>query len=228
MTDERHHVLVVDDDAALLSGLARGLAYEGFSVGTATNGANALAAARDFAPDLVVLDIMMPGLDGLEVCRRLKEGDPATLVLLLTARDAATDEVRGLTAGADDYVVKPFDFEVLLARVRALLRRRESTARRAIVFQDLKLDTAGRLAYRGERRIDLTTTEYELLQHLMSNPGRVLGKDLLMERVWGYDFGGNPNILEVYVAALRRKLEADDEPRLIQTVRGAGYVLRER
>lgn len=220
-------ILVVDDDPSVTSVLKRGLAYEGFAVDTAASGEDALALARERPPDLVILDIMMPGLDGLEVLRRLRAADPQLPVLLLTARDAPADQVRGLMEGADDYVVKPFTFEVLVARIRALLRRREMDQPEVLRFQDLSLDTGSRLARRGNREITLTATEYELLYQFLRHPRRVLSKEFLMDRVWGYDFGGNANVVEVYIKQLRQKLEANGEPRLIHTLRGMGYVLRE-
>ena len=220
-------ILVVDDDPSVTSVLKRGLAYEGFAVDTAGSGEAGLAVARDRAPDLVILDIMMPGIDGLEVLRRLRAADPRLPVLMLTAKDAPADQVQGLEQGADDYVVKPFTFEVLVARVRALLRRQETERPEVLRFADLSLDTGTHRARRGAREIDLTKTEYDLLRQFLLNPQRVLPKDLLMDRVWGYDFGGNPNVLEVYVKQLRQKLEAEGEPRLLHTLRGAGYVLRE-
>ena len=193
----------------------------------ASDGEEALRTAWEQPPDLVVLDIMMPGLDGIEVCRRLREGDPSLPILLLTAKDAPADEVVGLDAGADDYVTKPFSFEVLSARVRALLRRRETERGETLQYGDLRMDVGARLVQRGERSIELTTTEFNLLHFLLAHPRQVLGKEQIMERVWGYDFGGNGNIVEVYVGSLRKKLEAEGQPRLIQTVRSAGYVLRE-
>jgi DNA-binding response OmpR family regulator len=220
-------ILVIDDDPAVTSVLKRGLAYEGFAVDTAGSGTEGLAIARDRAPDLVVLDIMMPSLGGLEVLQRLRAADAQLPVLLLTAKDAPADQVHGLEQGADDYVVKPFTFEVLLARIRALLRRRDAERPATLRFADLSLDTGTRRARRGDREIDLTTTEYDLLHQFMEHPQRVLPKEFLMDRVWGYDFGGNTNVLEVYVKQLRQKLEAENEPRLIHTLRGAGYVLRE-
>lgn len=227
MDDKRARVLVVDDDPAVTSLLRRGFTYEGYDVAVAGSGADALKLARDHPPALVVLDVMMPGMDGFEVCRRLRDAEPSLPVLLLTARDAPTDQVTGLDIGADDYVTKPFTFDVLAARVRALLRRKEGPPLDVLVFDDLSLDVGTRMARRGERVIGLTTTEFELLQLLMSNPRQVLTKDYLMKRIWGYDFGGNANIVEVYIAGLRRKLEAGSERRLIQTIRGAGYALRE-
>lgn len=219
--------LVIDDDPAVTSVLKRGLSYEGFAVDTASSGAEGLAIARDRPPDLVILDIMMPGLDGLEVLQRLRAADPRLPVLLLTAKDAPADQVRGLEQGADDYVVKPFTFEVLLARVRALLRRHEAEQPPVLRFADLSLNTGTRRARRGARDIGLTTTEYDLLRQFLEHPRRVLPKDMLMDRVWGYDFDGSTNVLEVYVKQLRQKLEAEGEPRLIHTLRGTGYVLRE-
>ena len=220
-------ILVVDDDPGVTRVLKRGLSYEGFVVDVAGNGGEGLALVRDGAPDLVILDIMMPGMDGIEVLRRLRSADPALPVLMLTAKDAPADQVQGLDTGADDYVVKPFTFDVLLARVRALLRRQEAERPAVLRFADLSLDTGTHRARRGGRDIDLTNTEYDLLRQFLLNSQRVLSKDLLMDRVWGYDFGGNPNVLEVYVKQLRQKLEAEGERRLIHTLRGAGYVLRE-
>ncbi|MCZ7574688.1 MAG: response regulator transcription factor [Ardenticatenaceae bacterium] len=220
-------ILVIDDDPAVTSVLKRGLAYEGFTVDTASSGVDGLTAARARQPDLVILDIMMPGLDGLAVLERLRSADAQLPILMLTARDAPADEVRGLEHGADDYVVKPFTFEVLLARVRALLRRHETERPAVLRFRDLSLDTGTRRARRGPREVDLTSTEYDLLQQFLAHPRQVLPRDTLMERVWGYDFGGNTNVLETYVKQLRQKLEAAGEPRLIHTVRGVGYVLRE-
>lgn len=221
------HILVIDDDPAVASLLKRGLSYEGFAVDVAADGENGLTAARERYPDLVILDIMMPGIDGLEVLRRLRTADAELPVLMLTGRDASSDEIRGFRDGADDYVVKPFTFDVLLARVRALLRRQEADKPAVLRFEDLCLDTGTRQALRGEREIELTTTEYELLHQFLEHPRRVLPRNFLMDRVWGYDFGGNTNVLEVYVKQLRQKLEAEGEPRLIHTLRGTGYVLRE-
>ena len=224
----KERILAIDDDSNVTSVLKRALGYEGYSVDIASSGKEGLDVARQRPPDLVILDIMMPGIDGLEVCRRLRSVDDKLPILMLTAKDAISDQVLGLETGADDYIVKPFAFELLLARVRALLRRREPEAREVLRFQDLILDTAARVARRGEREIDLTTTEYELLQLFMRNPERVLTREIIADKVWGYDFDGNFNILEVYVRYLRIKLEEKGEKRLIQTVRGAGYVLRDR
>jgi DNA-binding response OmpR family regulator len=220
-------VLVVDDDPSVTGVLKRGLTYEGFAVDVASSGAEGLSVARERPPSLVILDVMMPGLGGLEVLERLRSSDPQLPVLLLTAKDAPSDQVEGLSLGADDYVVKPFTFEVLVARVRALLRRHEGERPDVLKFADLSLDTGTRRARRGDREIELTSTEYDLLRQLLGSPQRVMSKELLMERVWGYDFGGSGNVVEVYVKQLRQKLEAGGEPRLIHTLRGAGYVLRE-
>lgn len=219
-------ILIVDDDRRITAMLRRALAYDGYEVDLAADGVQGLLAARDRPPDLVILDVMMPGLDGLEVCRRLRSGGPVP-ILMLTARDEVPDRVAGLDAGADDYLVKPFALEELLARVRALLRRSDGTAGTVLSFGDLRLDTARRVATRGQRQIELTTKEYELLALFLRHPRQVLTRDLILEQVWGYDFGGDANVLEVYVGYLRNKLEEGGEPRLIQTVRGAGYVLRE-
>lgn len=220
-------VLVIDDDPAVTSLLKRGLSYERFDVETASDGEEGLRLARERYPDLVILDVMMPGMDGLEVLRRLRAGDSQLPVLMLTARDTSADEILGLQHGADDYVTKPFTFDVLLAHVRSLLRRQEAEKPPVLRFEDLCLDSGTRQALRGEREIDLTTTEYDLLHQFLEHPRRVLPRDFLMDRVWGYDFGGNTNVLEVYVKQLRQKLEAGGEPRLIHTLRGTGYVLRE-
>lgn len=221
------HVLVVDDDEEIRASLRRGLAFEGFKVSLAADGADALQSIRDDPPDLIVLDIMMPGLDGLEVVRRLRLADEQLPVIMLTARDAVPDRVTGLEAGADDYLVKPFAFSELLARIRVRLRRREPGEERELRFADLRLDTAGREAWRAGRSITLTTTEYELLRLFLLHPRQVLTRNQIYDRVWGYDFAGESKVIEVYVRYLREKLEAAGEPRLIQTVRGAGYVLRE-
>jgi len=221
------HVLIVDDDEAIRTSLRRNLAYEGYRVTVAADGEEALRQLRDGAPDLAVLDIMMPRLDGLEVVRRLRTADDRLPVILLTARDAVPDRVSGLESGADDYLVKPFAFEELLARIRVRLRRHEPDETRELRFADLALDTATREARRGARPIALTTTEYELLRLFLQHPRHVLTRSQIYERVWGYEFVGESKVIEVYVGYLREKLEAGGEPRLIQTVRGAGYVLRE-
>ncbi|MHB1862321.1 MAG: response regulator transcription factor [Gemmatimonadaceae bacterium] len=221
-------ILVIDDDAAVTSVLKRGLSYEGFTVDTAGSGPSGLALARNYVPDLVILDVMLPGLDGFDVLARLREADAHLPVLMLTARDAPLDQVRGLEAGADDYVVKPFTFEVLVAHVKALLRRHDTNRPEVLRFADLALDTGTRRAQRGTRDIDLTSTEYEVLRQFLLHPRRVLAKHYLMDRVWGYDVKGGSNVLEVYVKQLRHKLEGPEaESRLLHTIRGAGYVLRE-
>ncbi len=223
------HILIVDDDSRVTSALRRTLAYEGYQVSTAAGGEEALAFARTKTPDVVILDLMLPGMDGLEVCRRLRAAGDSVGILMLTARDAIADRVTGLETGADDYLVKPFASEELLARVKAVLRRRNppDVPREILRFADLELDTATRQARRGNRLIDLSTTEYELLALFLRNPRVVLTRSLLLDRIWGSDFEGSPNVLEVYIGHLRAKLEQGGEPRLIQTIRGAGYVLRE-
>jgi len=221
------HVLVVDDDRSITEVLRRALAYEGYSVEVARRGDEALRKVLERQPDLIVLDIMLPGFDGLEVCRRLRAGGNQVPILMLTAKDSIPDRVAGLDTGADDYLVKPMELDELLARVRALLRRRSGEQEEVLRFADLELDTGTRIARRGERTISLSTTEYELLQLFMRRPRQVLTRDVIMERVWGYDFEGESNVLEVYVGYLRTKLEVKGEPRLLHTVRGAGYVLRE-
>ena len=220
-------ILAIDDDPAVTNVLKRGLSYEGFAVTTANTGVEGLATARERVPDAVILDLMMPGLDGLEVLRRLRAADAHLPVLLLTAKDAPADEVQGLESGADDYVVKPFTFEVLLAHVRALLRRQETEHPQVLRFADVVLDAGAHSVRRGARDIALTTLEFKLLHELLLHPRQVLSKEQLLERVWGYDFGGNGNVVEVYVKQLRQKLEERGEPRLIHTLRNVGYILRE-
>lgn len=219
-------ILIIEDDEAILRFLRRGLAYEGYTVDTAAEGQTGLAMARDHPPDLVVLDWMLPGLDGLEVCRRLRAGGPVP-ILMLTAKDSIHNRVQGLDAGADDYMVKPFDLDELLARIRALLRRAQPARPKVLRFSDLSLDTGTRQASRGDRVISLTAKEYELLELFLRHPRQVLTRDTIFDHVWGYDFGGESNIIEVYVRYLRQKLETGSETRLIHTVRGMGYVLRE-
>jgi DNA-binding response OmpR family regulator len=220
-------LLVVDDDPAVTAMLRRGLTYEGYQVTVAASGEEALRRARETAPALVVLDIMMPGMDGLAVLERLRAADPGLPVLFLTARDAPADQITGLQAGADDYVVKPFTFEVLLARIEALLRRHRTERPEALRFADLVLEPGAHRVRRGEREVTLTALEFKLLQMFLFHPNQVLSKETLLERVWDYDFGGNANVVEVYVKQLRQKLEAGQEPRLLHTIRGVGYVLRE-
>lgn len=221
------HILVVDDDRHITEVLRRALAYEGYSVEVALRGDEALRKIIERPADLVVLDRMLPNMDGLEVCRRIRESGDQVPILMLTAKDSIPDRVTGLDSGADDYLVKPMQLDELLARVRALLRRRNPEQAETLRFADLELDTGSRTARRGTREIALSTTEYELLQLLMRRPRQVLTRDVIMERVWGYDFEGESNVLEVYIGYLRNKLEAKGEPRLIHTIRGAGYVLKE-
>ena len=220
-------ILIVEDDRSVAEMLRRSFAYEGFRADIADSGPASLDRLRDCSVDLIILDVMLPGLDGFEVLRRIRAAGDTTPVLMLTARDAVDDRVTGLESGADDYLAKPFAFLELLARVHALLRRRDSPPAEVFRFADLRLDTGARQATRGGRPIDLSTTEYELLAFFMHHPNQVLPRGRIMERVWGYDFEGESNVLEVYVGYLRRKLEEGGGSRLIQTVRGAGYVLRE-
>lgn len=219
-------ILIIDDDKKISTMMKRGLTYEGYEVSVAENGKEGLLKVLEESPDLVILDVMMPGMDGLEVCRRLRN-DGNIPILMVTARDAISDRVKGLETGADDYLIKPFAFEELVARIKALLRRTADEEKDVLHFSDLRLDLKTRMAIRGEREIELSTTEFDLLHLLMRNPKRVLTKELIMEAVWGIDYGGESNVLEVYIGYLRRKLEQDGEPRLIHTVRGTGYVLKE-
>ncbi len=219
-------ILIVEDDEGILKFLRRSLELEGYEVETATDGRSGLQLAQQSAPDLIILDWMLPGMDGLEVCRRLRLSGHKVPILMLTARDALSDRVRGLDEGADDYLTKPFETDELLARMRALLRRVGPSRPTVYRFADLTLDTGTRQARRGQRVIELTNKEYELLELFLRHPRQVLSRDLIYDRVWGYDFGGESNIIEVYVRYLRQKLEAGGEPRLIHTVRGVGYVLR--
>jgi two-component system response regulator MprA len=222
-------ILVVDDEPAVRDSLDRALRLEGYTVDLAADGAEALGALEGERPDAVVLDLMMPRVDGLEVCRRMRAAGDRTPVLVLTARDGVSDRVKGLDAGADDYLVKPFALDELLARLRALLRRSGAGAPgQTLRFSDLTLDPVAHQVKRGDREIELTRTEFLLLELFMLHPRQVLTRSVIFERVWGYDFGPDSNSLEVYVSYLRRKLEAADEPRLLHTVRGVGYVLREQ
>lgn len=223
-------VLVTDDDRAVRESLRRSLTFNGYTVDLATDGLDALEKVQAERPDALVLDVMMPRLDGLEVCRRLRSTGDDLPILVLTARDSVSERVAGLDAGADDYLPKPFALEELLARLRALLRRTGGELgpdSEAMVFADLSLDPVTREVRRGERPISLTRTEFSLLEMLLANPRRVLTRSRILEEVWGYDFPTSGNALEVYVGYLRRKTEADGETRLIHTVRGVGYVLRE-
>ncbi len=219
-------ILVVDDDPEIVSFLKRGLIYEGYTVDTASDGTEALAKAREREPDLVILDIMMPGIDGIEVSTRLRQASNIA-ILMLTAKGTVADRIAGLDSGADDYLVKPFAFDELLARVRALLRRRQPKEGEVLRFSDLSLDTAAREVRRGNNIIRLTAQEFDFLELFLRHPRQVLKRDLIYERVWGYDFGGESKVIEVYVHYLRSKLETGGRPRLIHTVRGVGYVLKE-
>lgn len=221
------HLLVVDDDPRITELLRRILAYEGYSVAIAASGQDALSRTLERPPDLIVLDILLPGLDGLEVARRLREAGDTVPILMLTARDAVENRVEGLTVGADDYLVKPFAPEELVARVKALLRRSQAERHEVLRYADVELDTGTRLAHRGAREIELSPTEYELLSLFLRRPRQVLTREIIMDRIWGLDFEGSSNILEVYVGYLRAKLEAEGEPRLIHTIRGVGYVFKE-
>ncbi len=221
--DER--ILIIEDDEEILRVLKRVLTYEGYTVDTALTGQVGLTLAREQMPDLIVLDWMLPKMDGLEVCRRLQKlGNQP--ILMLTAKDTTQDRVEGLDAGADDYVVKPFEIEELLARIRALLRRTAADRVKVLEFVDLALDSSTRKAKRGEREIELTAKEYDLLELFMRHPDQVMTREVIFDRVWDYDFGGESNVLDVYIRYLRQKLEEEGESRLIYTVRGVGYVMR--
>lgn len=227
----REHVLIIDDDEKIISMLKRALAFEGYRVSTAMDGHAGLQQLAQRTPDLVILDVMMPHLDGWEVCRRIRESGSTVPILMLTAKDDISSRVTGLDIGADDYLVKPFALEELLARIRALLRRNAHSGgayepSRQLKFLDLVMDPDSREVYRQGRRIELTAKEFELLHLFMQNPRRVLSRDTIMEKIWGYDYSGESNVLEVYINLLRQKLEEQGEKRIIQTVRGAGYVLR--
>ena len=219
-------VLVVDDDARLAASLRRALAYEGHAVEVASDGPAALIAARDRPPDLVVLDVMLPGIDGVEVCRRLRAGSDLP-ILMLTARDAISDRVAGLDAGADDYLVKPFAYDELLARVRALLRRREPAGRELLRCADLVMDVSGHEVRRGDRVLEVTALQFDVLEQFLRHQRQVLERDRLLQTVWGTDSDAISNVVDVTIAGLRARLEAGEQPRLLHTVRGVGYVMRE-
>lgn len=219
-------ILVVEDEDRIREFINRGLTFEGYRVDTAADGQTGLDLARENPPDLVLLDIMLPGIDGLEVCRRLRATSDVP-ILMLTAKETVEDRVTGLDAGADDYLVKPFAFDELMARVRALLRRSQPVKPQVYRFADLELDTGTRQGQRDGRIFDLTAKEYELLELFMRHPRQVLTREVIFDHVWDYDFGGESNIIEVYVRYLRQKTEEGDQSRLIHTVRGIGYVLRE-
>ncbi len=220
------HILVVEDEAKLAQFVKLELEFEDYQVTVATDGLSGLANAREMQPDLILLDWMLPGISGLEICRRLRQTGNKVPIILLTAKDEVSDRVAGLDAGADDYVIKPFSIEELLARIRASLRRDREEDSELLQFQDLTLNKTTREVYRGKREIELTAKEFDLLEYLIAHPRQVLTRDQILERVWGYDFMGDSNIIEVYVRYLRLKLEAEGEERLIQTVRGVGYVMR--
>ncbi len=220
-------ILVVEDDRRIRDLLRRGLIFEGYSVDTAEDGETALRVAREAPPDAVILDIMLPKMDGLEVCRRLRSASNIP-IMMLTARDSVPDRVTGLDAGADDYMVKPFAFDELLARLRALFRRhRMESAPDVYRYADLELNPRTRQVFRGGDLVELTAKEFDLLELFLRHPGQVLTREMIYEHIWDYDFGGESNIIEVYVRYLRTKLEATGKPRLLQTVRGVGYALRE-
>jgi two-component system OmpR family response regulator len=227
-TTPEARLLVVDDEPNIVELLSASLRFSGFEVHTATDGHQALRQAAALAPDLVVLDVMMPGLDGFEVVRRMRQDGVHAPVLFLTARDAVEDRVTGLTLGADDYVTKPFSLEEVLARIRAILRRAGLAAEAGterLVFADIELDEDGHEVFKAGRPVDLSPTEFKLLRYLMANPGRVLSKAQILDHVWHYDFGGEATVVESYVSYLRRKVDTS-QPRLLHTVRGVGYVLR--
>ena len=222
----KERILIIEDDEGILRVLRRGLGYEGYIIDTALDGENGLHLARERRPDLVILDWMLPGMDGLEVCQRLRALGSMP-ILMLTARDTVQDRVQGLDVGADDYMTKPFELDELNARIRALLRRTQLERSPVLSFSDLELDTSTRQATRHERVIQLTAKEYDLLELFLRHPRQVLTREMIFDRVWGYDFGGESNVLDVYIRYLRQKLEGEGEARLIHTVRGVGYVMRE-
>lgn len=221
------HILLVEDETKLAQFVEMELTHEGYQVTVANDGIGGLTAARESQPDLILLDWMLPGFSGVEVCRRLRATGDKVPVILLTAKDEISDRVEGLDAGADDYMVKPFSIEELLARVRAHLRRTQEEDPDVLEFSNLSLNQRTREIFRGERAIELTAKEFDLLVYLMMHPRQVLTRDRILEQVWGYDFMGDSNIIEVYIRYLRLKLEESQEKRLIQTVRGVGYVMRE-
>ncbi len=219
-------ILVADDDPAIVSLIRRGLSYEGYEVDTASDGPETLTKVKESQPDALILDVMMPGLDGNEVAKRLRQAGDLP-ILMLTARGTVADKIAGLDSGADDYLVKPFDFDELLARIRALLRRGQAKSAETLHFGDLSMDTGTMEVRRGGDLLELTTQEFKLLEFFMRHPRQVLNRDQIYEHVWGYDFAGESNVIEVYIRYLRSKLEADGKARLIHTVRGAGYALRD-
>lgn len=221
------HILLVEDEAKLARFIKLELEFEQYQVTHVSDGFAGLSTAREIQPDLILLDWMLPGISGPEICRRLRQTGDKVPIILLTAKDEVSDRVAGLDAGADDYAIKPFSIEELLARIRANLRRNLPEKLTLLQFSDLSLNRSSREVFRGQRSIELTAKEFDLLEYLLSHPRQVLTRDQILERVWGYDFMGDSNIIEVYVRYLRLKLEQQQKPRLIQTVRGVGYVLRE-
>ncbi|WP_016952479.1 response regulator transcription factor [Anabaena sp. PCC 7108] len=221
------HILLVEDEIKLARFVELELSSEGYKVTVANDGMTGLTLARESSPDLAILDWMLPGLSGVEICRRLRATGNSIPVILLTAKDEVSDRVAGLDAGADDYVIKPFSIEELLARIRAHLRRTQETDEDILQFEDLSLNRRTRQIYRGKRGIELTAKEFDLLEYLLSHPRQVFTRDQILEKVWGYDFMGDSNIIEVYIRYLRLKLEEKNEKRLIHTVRGVGYALRD-
>ncbi len=220
-------ILIIEDDPSIGKLLRRALLLEGYEARLVKNGLEGISAFHEENPDLIILDLMLPGIDGIEVCKRIRE-DSDTPILMLTARDTVEDRVLGLDSGADDYVVKPFDIDELLARVRAQLRRSEHRQPKQILeFADLVMDTAARTVHRGNREIELTAREFDLLELFMRHPNQVISRTQIYDEIWDYDFGGESNIIEVYIRYLRTKLESGGEPRLIYTKRGAGYILRQ-
>jgi two-component system response regulator MprA len=220
-------ILIIEDDQAIVRVLKRSLTYEGYHVEAEYDGEKGYQKYQQFRPDIIVLDWMLPGIDGIEVCDRIRANNDSTPILMLTAKDTTRDRVQGLDSGVDDYMVKPFEIEELNARVRALLRRSKPDRSVVLSFTDLELDTTTRLANRSGRSISLTAKEYDLLELFLRHPRQVLTRDVIFDRVWGYDFGGESNVLDVYIRYLRQKIEEKGEIRLLHTVRGVGYVLRE-
>lgn len=225
----REKIMVIDDDEKITSMLRRSLAFEGYTVLTANNGQDGLKSILEQDPHVIILDVMMPKIDGWEVCRRVRESGTDTPILMLTAKDEVSDRVKGLDLGADDYLVKPFALEELLARIRVLIRRRAERPERSsskVTYEDVILDLDTREVFRAGKLVELTTKEFDLLHLFMQNPKRVLSRDVIMDKIWGYDYSGESNVLEVYIALLRQKTEEHGGNRLILTIRGAGYVLK--